>query len=110
MQGRQFPDANLPAAAPEERKAIFEIAIKTLARFQTIDTDKLNLDCIGDKENFFQQRVGNIITFIHATEAAKLEYLSQLTFKWFKIVTTWSVIIRLRAGFPTQSLAFICVI
>ena len=69
FQGRQFPDANLPAATPEERKAIFEIAIKTLAQLQTIDTDKLNLDCIGDKENFFQQRVGTI-TFIHATEAA----------------------------------------
>ena len=58
LQGRQFPDANLPGLAPEERKAIFEVAMKTLAQLQSIDTDKLNLDCLGDKENFFQQRVG----------------------------------------------------
>jgi len=67
LQGRQFPDANLPGLASEERKAIFEIAMKTLAQLQSIDTDKLNLDSLGDKENFFQQRVGTII--IHTTEA-----------------------------------------
>ena len=58
LQGRQFPDANLPDLPPEERKAMFEVAMKTLAQLQSIDTDKLNLDCLGDKENFFQQRVG----------------------------------------------------
>ena len=73
LQGRQFPDANLPDAAPGERKAIFEVAMKTLAQLQSIDTDKLNLDCIGDKENFFQQRVGAII--IHTTEISNPETL-----------------------------------
>ena len=73
MQGRQFPDANLPAAAPEERKAIFEIAMKTLAQLQAIDTDKLNLDCIGDKENFFQQRVGTITASYTLSDNRSLE-------------------------------------
>ena len=58
MQGRQFPDANLPGVPLDQRKAIFEAAIRTLAQLQSVDTDKLDLDGIGDKENFFHQRVG----------------------------------------------------
>ena len=64
LQGRQFPDANLPDLAPEERKAIFEVAIETLAQLQSLDTDKLQLDCIGNKDNLFQQRVGTITIII----------------------------------------------
>ena len=58
FQARQFPDANLPGVPPDQRKAIFEAAIRILVQLQSVDTDKLQLDCIGDKENFFQQRVG----------------------------------------------------
>ena len=39
---------------------MFEAAIRTLAQLQKVDTDKLQLDSIGDKENFFQERVGII--------------------------------------------------
>lgn len=98
LQGRQFPDANLPGLPPEERKAIFEAAMKTLAQLQSIDTDKLNLDCIGDKENFFQQRVGTII--IHITEASNPKHSSQRVFKWL-IFITLSVIKKLRTVFST---------
>ena len=40
-----------------KRKEIFEAAIRTLVQLQSVDTDKLDLDGIGDKENFFHQRV-----------------------------------------------------
>ena len=57
LQSRQFPDANLPGVPPDQTKAIFEAAIRTLVQLQSVDTDKLDLDGIGDKENFFHQRV-----------------------------------------------------
>ena len=57
LQARQFPDANLPGVPPEQTKAIFEAAIRTLVQLQSVDTDKLDLDGIGDKENFFHQKV-----------------------------------------------------
>ncbi len=38
---------------------MFEVAIKKkMVQLQSVDTDKLQLDGIGDKENFLQQRVG----------------------------------------------------
>lgn len=61
LQARQFPDANLPGVSPDQRKAIFEVAIKTLVQLQSVDTEKLQLDGIGDKENFLEQRVGDCI-------------------------------------------------
>ena len=57
LQNRQFPDANLPGVPPDQTKAFFEAGIRTLAQLQSVDTDKLNLDGIGDKENILQQRV-----------------------------------------------------
>ena len=57
LQGRQFPDANLPGVPPDQTKAIFEAAIRTLVQLHSVDTDKLDLDGIGDKENFFHQKV-----------------------------------------------------
>ena len=36
---------------------MFEAAIRTLVQLQAVDTDKLQLASIGDKEDFFQQRV-----------------------------------------------------
>ena len=75
FQGRQFPDANLPGIAPEERKAIFEVSMKTLAQLQSLETDKLQLDCIGNKENFFHQRVGALI---HTTEIPNAKHPSNI--------------------------------
>ena len=62
--------------------------MKTLAQLQSIDTDKLNLDCIGDKVNFFQQRVGAII--IHTTEISNPEHSLQHIFKWLGFTTVVS--------------------
>ena len=65
LQGRQFPDANLPGVPPDQTKAIFEVAIRTLVQLQSVDLDKLDLDGIGDKENFFHRKVSTQ----HATES-----------------------------------------
>ena len=65
-QGRQFPDANLPGVPPEQTKAIFEASIRTLVQLQSVDTDKLDLDGIGDKENFFHQKVSTQHTRLRA--------------------------------------------
>jgi len=47
----------LPGVPPEQTKAIFEASISTLVQLQSVDTDTLDLDGIGDKENFFHQKV-----------------------------------------------------
>ena len=60
FQGRQFPDANLPGVSFDQTKAIFEAAIKTLVHLQSLNTDHLNIDGIGDKENYFQRRVNEM--------------------------------------------------
>jgi len=83
LQGRQFPDANLPGLPPEERKAIFEAAIKTLVQLQSIDTDKLNLDCIDDKENFFQQRLDTLYEGYKRTEMKAIPKVHQLM-EWMR--------------------------
>ena len=57
FQGRQFPDANLPGVPPDQTKAIFEDAIRTLVQLQSVDTDRIQLAGIGDKENCIQERV-----------------------------------------------------
>ena len=56
-QCRQFPDANLPGVPPDQSKAMFEAAIRTLVQLQSVDTDTLHLEGIGDKEHVLQQRV-----------------------------------------------------
>ena len=58
-QGRQFPDANLPGVPADQTRAIFEAAIRTLVQLQTVNTDGLHLEGLGDKENYFQARVHN---------------------------------------------------
>lgn len=61
QQGRQFPDANLPGVPADQTKAIFEAAIRALAQLQSLDTDQLNLEGIGDKEDVLKQRVGKTL-------------------------------------------------
>ena len=65
-QGRQFPDANLPGVPPEQTKAIFEASIRTLVQLQSVETDKVDLDGIGDKENFFHLKVSTHHTRLRA--------------------------------------------
>ena len=61
QQGRQFPDANLPCVPADQTKAIFEAAIRALAQLQSLDTDQLTLEGIGDKEDVLKQRVGKTL-------------------------------------------------
>ncbi|XP_020627779.1 acyl-CoA dehydrogenase family member 11-like isoform X2 [Orbicella faveolata] len=81
IKGRQFPDANLPGVPPDQRKVIFEAAIRTLAQLQSVDTDKLDLDGIGDKENFFHQRLDMLYEGYKQSEIKEIPKAHQLM-KW----------------------------
>ena len=65
MQGRQFPDANLPGVSADETKAIFHAAIKTLVQLQKENLEGLHLEGAGDGDNYLKYRVRNVdIIFI----------------------------------------------
>jgi len=83
IKSRQFPDANLPGMAPEERKAIFEAVMKTLAQLQSLETDKLQLDCIGNKDNFFHQRLDVLYEGYKRTEMKPIPKVHQLI-EWLR--------------------------
>ncbi|XP_058962124.2 acyl-CoA dehydrogenase family member 11 isoform X2 [Pocillopora verrucosa] len=68
IKGRQFPDANLPGVPADQTKAIFEAAIRALAQLQSLDTDQLNLEGIGDKEDVLKQRMDMLFEAYKKTE------------------------------------------
>lgn len=68
IKGRQFPDANLPGIPADQTKAIFEAAIRALAQLQSLDTDQLNLEGIGDKEDVLKQRMDMLFEAYKKTE------------------------------------------
>lgn len=47
----------MPGVPSDETKAIFESAIRTLVQLHTLDTDRLHVDDVGDKENYIKHRV-----------------------------------------------------
>jgi len=83
IKGRQFPDANLPGVPPDQTKAIFEAAIRTLVQLHSVDTDKLDLDGIGDKENFFHQKLDMLYEGYKRTEMKK-NPKAHLLMEWLK--------------------------
>ncbi|CAH3043292.1 unnamed protein product [Pocillopora meandrina] len=68
IKGRQFPDANLPGVPADQPKAIFEAAIRALAQLQSLDTDQLTLEGIGDKEDVLKQRMDMLFEAYKKTE------------------------------------------
>ncbi|XP_022799065.1 acyl-CoA dehydrogenase family member 11-like [Stylophora pistillata] len=83
IKGRQFPDANLPGVPADQTKAIFEAAIRTLALLQSLDTDKLNLEGIGDKEDVLKQRMDMLFEAYKQTERKSIPKAHQLM-EWLR--------------------------
>ncbi|KAL9969767.1 hypothetical protein ACROYT_G022024 [Oculina patagonica] len=83
IKARQFPDANLPSVPPDQRKSMFETVIRTLVQLQSVDTDKLQLDGIGDKVNFLQQRLDILYEGYKRTKIKEIPKVQRLV-EWLK--------------------------
>ncbi|XP_073247761.1 acyl-CoA dehydrogenase family member 11-like [Porites lutea] len=83
IKGRQFPDANLPGVPADQTRAIFEAAIRTLVQLQTVNTDGLHLEGLGDKENYFQARLEKLYEGYKRTERKAVPKAHQLM-EWLK--------------------------
>ncbi|XP_078352098.1 acyl-CoA dehydrogenase family member 11-like [Oculina patagonica] len=83
IKARQFPDHNLPDVSPDQRKAIYEVAIRTLVQLQSVEIDKLQLDGIGDKENYFKQRIDLLYEGYKRTEMKEIPKVHRLV-EWLK--------------------------
>jgi aminoglycoside phosphotransferase (APT) family kinase protein len=57
VEGRVFWDGSLPACQPEERRAIYEAEIETLARLHQLDYAAIGLADYGKPGNYFARQV-----------------------------------------------------
>lgn len=78
VEGRTFWDGRLPDQAPEERRAIYESMILTLARLHSYDPDAIGLTGYGAPGNYFERQVGRWTKQYRAAETERIEEAERL--------------------------------
>ena len=78
VDGRVFWDGTLPGLAAAERRAVYEEAIRTLARLHSLDHASLGLDAFGRPGNYFARQVQRWTQQYRAAQTAEIEPVEKL--------------------------------
>jgi aminoglycoside phosphotransferase (APT) family kinase protein len=78
VEGRIFWDGTLPGLAPEERRAIYQSEIRTLARLHQYDPGKIGLGDYGKSGNYFARQIDRWTKQYRASETQTIEPMNRL--------------------------------
>lgn len=81
VEGRVFWSGQVPGVSREERRAIYESQIDTLAALHTADYKALGLEDFGRPGNYFKRQIDRWSKQYYASETAKLGQFDELA-KW----------------------------
>ena len=78
VDGRVFWDGTLPGLAAAERRAVYEEAIRTLARLHSLDHVAVGLNEFGRPGNYFARQVKRWTQQYRAAQTAQIEPVEKL--------------------------------
>jgi len=78
VEGRILWDPNLPDIPRENRRAIFEAKIETLAKLHKVDYHALGLDDFGKPGNYFSRQISRWTKQYVASETQSIESMNKL--------------------------------
>ncbi len=78
VEGVTHWDGRLPGMAPDDRRAVYETMIATLARLHSYDPAELGLADYGAPGNYFERQVGRWTKQYRAAETERIEEAERL--------------------------------
>ena len=78
VAGRIFWDAALPTLTPQQRRAIVEAEVSTLAQLHNYEPEKIDLGDYGKPGNYFARQVERWSRQYRASETEKIEAMERL--------------------------------
>ncbi|MGE0409273.1 MAG: phosphotransferase family protein [Amphiplicatus sp.] len=78
VAGRIFWDGSLPDMQPEERRAIYESMVSTLARLHSIRPEAVGLGDFGRSGNYFERQVGRWTKQYRASQTDNIPEMEKL--------------------------------
>ena len=78
VEGRTIWDGSLPDATPDERRAIYNAMIDTLAALHNIDCERAGLGKYGKPGNYFERQVGRWTKQYRAAETETMPDMERL--------------------------------
>lgn len=78
VEGRNLWNGALPEIAREDRRAIYEGLIDTLAQLHTIDYEALGLQSLGRPGNYFERQVGRWTKQYRAAQTDEIAQMERL--------------------------------
>ncbi len=78
VEGRIFWNGTLPQASPEERRAIYEAEISTLARLHNYSPDAIGLSDFGKPGNYFSRQIDRWTKQYKASETRRIDVVEKL--------------------------------
>ncbi|MFT4098311.1 MAG: phosphotransferase family protein [Rhodoblastus sp.] len=78
VEGRIFWNGTLPHATAEERRAIYEAEISTLARLHNYDPNAIGLSDFGKPGNYFSRQIDRWTKQYKASETRRIEVVEKL--------------------------------
>lgn len=78
VEGRIFWNGTLPQSTPEERRAIYDAEISTLARLHNYSPDEIGLSDFGKSGNYFSRQIDRWTKQYKASETRHIEVVEKL--------------------------------
>ncbi|MFO1136137.1 MAG: phosphotransferase family protein [Rhodoblastus sp.] len=78
VEGRIFWNGTLPQSTPEERRAIYEAEISTLARLHNFNPDAIGLSDFGRPGNYFSRQIDRWTKQYKASETRHIDVVERL--------------------------------
>ena len=78
VEGRIFWNGTLPQSSPEERRAIYEEEISTLARLHNYSPDAIGLSDFGKPGNYFSRQIDRWTKQYKASETRRIDVVEKL--------------------------------
>lgn len=78
VEGRVLTDTRLPGFRPDERKALFEHAVETLAGIHTLDPSERGLDGFGRPGNYYARQISRWSKQYEASKTVEIPSMEAL--------------------------------
>jgi aminoglycoside phosphotransferase (APT) family kinase protein len=79
VEGRVLWDLKLPGMTPDQRRAIYDAQVDTLARLHSFEPDQIGLSGYGKPGNYFARQVGRWTKQYQASETHPIPDMDRLT-------------------------------
>jgi len=76
LDGRVFATDELPGVSPEDRKEMWQDAVRNLAKLHTLDVKTLDLEVYGQRTEFYERQLA-VITAITKTQSEVKDRVTQ---------------------------------